>query len=72
MPASLAVLEKRPPHDQAAAVGRPALSKELFALSRLPAQTACAECSSCVEGLNQAEAERRLAHFGTKLSSYSR
>ena len=33
----------------------------------MPAQAACTECASCVEGLDQAEAERRLAYFGPNL-----
>jgi len=57
---SSALLERRQPaRAHGATVGQPTLSEELVALSRVPAQAACAECSSCVEGLDQAEAERR-------------
>jgi Mg2+-importing ATPase len=65
---SPALLERRQPaHTHGATVGQPALSEELVALSRVPAQAACTECASCVEGLDQAEAERRLAYFGPNL-----
>jgi P-type Mg2+ transporter len=65
---SPALLESRQPaHAHGATVGQPALSEELVALSRVPAQAACIECASCVEGLDQAEAERRLACFGPNL-----
>ena len=65
---SPALLERRQPaHAHGATVGQPALSEELVALSRMPAQAACTECASCVEGLDQAEAERRLAYFGPNL-----
>src|SRR5271157_3737479 len=65
---SPALLERRQPaRAHGATVGQPGLSEELVALSRVSEQAACAECSSCVEGLDQAEAERRLAHFGPNL-----
>ena len=61
-------LERRQPaHAHGATGGQPALSGELVALSRVPAQAACTECASCDRGLDRAEAERRLAYFGPNL-----